>query len=53
VIAALAVAALLGGAYYATATRLYQAKASLLIQQSGLDPSSMSMSVSAASASQA
>ncbi len=34
---------LLGGLYYATATRLYQAKASLLVLQTGADVTNTTM----------
>ncbi len=43
VIAALAVCLLLGGLYYATATRYYQAKASLLVLQTGPDTMTTAM----------
>ncbi len=41
--AAVAAALLLGGLYYATARRLYQAKASLLVLQTGADVTSTTM----------
>jgi capsular exopolysaccharide synthesis family protein len=43
VVASLGACILLGGLYYATATRLYQAKASLLVLQTGADVNSTSM----------
>ena len=42
-LAAMAVATLLGGLYYATAVRLYQAKASLLVLQTGADVTNTTM----------
>lgn len=43
VIAALTVSLLLGGLYYATSTRLYEARASLLVLQTGADVNNTSM----------
>lgn len=43
VITSLGICVLLGGLYYATATRLYQAKASLLVLQTGIDVNNTSM----------
>jgi capsular exopolysaccharide synthesis family protein len=43
-IACLVVSALLGGLYHATATRLYQARASLLVLQTGADVTNTTMS---------
>ncbi|MEX0979419.1 MAG: polysaccharide biosynthesis tyrosine autokinase [Pirellulales bacterium] len=43
VVASLGAGVLLGGLYYATATRLYQAKASLLVLQTGADVNNTSM----------
>jgi polysaccharide biosynthesis transport protein len=43
VFSAIAVAGLLGGLYFATATRYYQSKASLLVLQTGVDLNNTSM----------
>lgn len=43
-IATLAIAAMLGGLYYSTAKRVFQAKASLLVLQTGADVTSTAMS---------
>jgi capsular exopolysaccharide synthesis family protein len=43
-IATLAIAAMLGGLYYSTAKRAYQAKASLLVLQTGADVTNTAMS---------
>jgi capsular exopolysaccharide synthesis family protein len=49
VIASVAVALLLGGFHYATAKRVYQAKAALLVQSTGSDPMTAATSFSGVS----